>query len=461
MSTTLPPNAPRRLADACRRFEEDVRAALDKTRLGRGPRPSLVVSVNYGDMPRSRSGGSRHSYQLAENVSLIFPTALSGTSNEERDYALSMLRARLAPCVQIAVETIIGSAVSCISIEVSTSPDAPDSIGRAPHPHQEANDGDPETRSASDSNTIFVPTKPRYRLDQVVLSEAMHRDIQEAVGILRCREVIYETWGFREIDPEPKAVLNFYGPPGTGKTMCAHAIAHHLGMPIMCLNYSDVESKFVGDAPKNLARAFGAARSSGALLFFDEADSFLGKRITSVSSSSDQAVNSLRSQMLILLEQFEGVVIFATNLVTNYDKGFETRILRHLKFELPSMVAREMIIRKTIPTRVPLHTHDELSDSRVSELSLLADGFSGRDIKLAVLKALSAAAFREQKSLGFADFRDAFAAHRSEREQLGVAGLSARAAPEKAAALSADAKAAVEAKISRELDNPTRMPPAL
>ena len=68
------------------------------------------------------------------------------------------------------------------------------------------------------------------------------------------------------------------------------------------------------------------------MLFFDEADSFLGKRIQNVSSSSDQAINSLRSQMLILLEDFEGVVVFATNLADNYDKAFESRICKHISF---------------------------------------------------------------------------------------------------------------------------------
>lgn len=71
-------------------------------------------------------------------------------------------------------------------------------------------------------------------------------------------------------------------------------------------------------------------------MFFDEADSFLGKRIQNVNQSADQALNSLRSQMLILLEEHSGVVIFATNLVSNFDKAFQSRILKHIKFDLPN-----------------------------------------------------------------------------------------------------------------------------
>ena len=153
------------------------------------------------------------------------------------------------------------------------------------------------------------------------------------------------------MDSKPKSILNFYGPPGTGKTMCAHAISNMLNKPLLALNYSEIESKYVGDAAKNLKKAFDTARDKEAVMFFDEADSFLGKRIENVTQGSDQALNSLRSQMLILLEEHEGIVIFATNLVTNFDKAFESRILDHIKLELPNREARADIINKMLPSR--------------------------------------------------------------------------------------------------------------
>ena len=57
--------------------------------------------------------------------------------------------------------------------------------------------------------------------------------------------------------------------------------------------------------------------------------------------------------MLILLEEFSGIVLFATNLVTNFDKAFESRILKHIKFELPDENARMHIIEKKLPTQIP------------------------------------------------------------------------------------------------------------
>jgi SpoVK/Ycf46/Vps4 family AAA+-type ATPase len=253
----------------------------------------------------------------------------------------------------------------------------------------------------------FVPIIPKYRLDQVILSDNLEKEIKKALTILEYREKIYETWGFGEIEPSPKAILNFYGPSGTGKTMTSHAVANYLNIKIMALNYADIESKFVGDAPKNLIKAFESASRENALLFFDEADSFLGKRITNISSSSDQAVNSLRSQLLILLENFEGIVIFATNLMDNYDKAFESRIFKHLKFDLPDEKGRKELISKSIPRKVPFKDKKSLSNDELIELSKITPGLSGRHIKNGILNALTNAVISDKDVLSYQDFYDA------------------------------------------------------
>ena len=257
--------------------------------------------------------------------------------------------------------------------------------------------------------------RPKYRMDQVILNEEIKEELQKVLTMVRNIDKIYNEWGFIEVDATPKCIINFYGEPGTGKTMSAHAIAQELGKKIHAFNYSDIESKFVGDAPKNLVAAFESARKANSVLFFDEADSFLGKRITNVSSSSDQAVNSLRSQMLILLENHEGVVLFATNLHENYDSAFESRILRHVKFELPDQKMRSEIILKMIPKKAPIDSNiliaevpkekSEIKETKnlqtdeskkeenqterlVDQLSGIIDGFSPREIKNTILDVL-------------------------------------------------------------------------
>lgn len=258
---------------------------------------------------------------------------------------------------------------------------------------------------AMQRRAMFVAVEPKYSLDKVIMSEQMKEEINDALSIIKNRLKIYEEWGFSEVDPQPKAILSFWGPPGTGKTMCAHGIAAEMHSKILAVNYAEIESKYAGESPKNLIAAFNVAQENNAILFFDEADSFLGKRISNVQSGHDQSINSLRSQMLILLEEFEGIVIFATNLVKNFDPAFQTRILRHIKFELPNEEARKAIFKSLIPRKAPVSFDDP--DYAFTVLAKESDGFSGRDIRNSILDTLSSAARENRETLSICDFTQA------------------------------------------------------
>lgn len=264
----------------------------------------------------------------------------------------------------------------------------------------------------------FIPVEPRYTFNQIILPDVLRDELYSALKVIECKELIYEQWGFGEVDPIPRSILNFYGEPGTGKTMCAHAVANYLGKKILLLNYSKIESKYVGEAPKNLQKAFEVADKTDSVLFFDEADSFLGKRIQNVTQGAEQALNSLRSQMLIQLEQFSGVVLFATNLVTNFDKAFESRILKHIRFELPNQEARVAIIKKMIPLKLPLEM--PFSEEELSQASAMIEGFSGREIKNAILDMLLAKASKNSStvSFGIEDLLSTFEKKKEEMKRL-------------------------------------------
>lgn len=246
-----------------------------------------------------------------------------------------------------------------------------------------------------ESSIDFTPylREPKYTLDDVILPQITKNQIDLILAEIEYQDLIYNEWGMGEKHKLDKALsINFSGPPGTGKTLTAEALAHALKLKILGVPYQQLESKYVGETPKNIAKTFEFASSNNAVLFFDEADSFLGKRLENVTQATDTAVNLTRSVMLMQLSSYEGIVIFATNLIRNYDPAFISRIRWKTQFDLPDEEARAKIWQAQIPSKLPL---DENSVD-FSELAKQFDEISGRDIKNAVFKAVVAAA-REDK----------------------------------------------------------------
>ena len=94
----------------------------------------------------------------------------------------------------------------------------------------------------------------------------------------------------------------------------------------MIVNYAQLESKYVGETSKHIEIIFAEARKHGnVVVLFDEALIFPGLCIENVQQSYDTAINNTRSVMLMELSKFSGVIIFATNLVSNYDPAFRLR----------------------------------------------------------------------------------------------------------------------------------------
>jgi SpoVK/Ycf46/Vps4 family AAA+-type ATPase len=259
-----------------------------------------------------------------------------------------------------------------------------------------------ETRDAR--KPLITSRYPLYTFDQLVLPRDVLEDLLAAVDIFNVYEKVFGDWGLSSIEPNPKVALSLHGPPGTGKTLAAHAIAHRLSRRIQVASYADIESKFHGDGPKNVQAMFAAAEASGAVLFIDEADSLLSKRLTRVNHGSEQAINSMRSQLLICLESFTGVAIFCTNMAGSYDKAFETRI-RHVAFPKPDATARAAIWLKHLVAKLPL-----AEDVDSERLGREIEDLCGRDIRNAVIDAAVRAALASKELVAFADLEEA--AHR-------------------------------------------------
>lgn len=246
-------------------------------------------------------------------------------------------------------------------------------------------DHDEENNKTLDENKDdFINSyKPRWNFDDVYIEEYSKKQIVTALTMSKYKEKLFDEWGLKGSMKSGRAIaFNFWGPPGTGKSVTAEAIASYLNKEVFSVNYAELESKYVGETPKNIKKAFERARENNAVLVFDEADSFLGKRLTNVSQSADYGVNITRSVMLLELEKFDGVVIFTTNLVSNYDEAFKRRILASVEFKLPDEKGRKAIWKMHLPEKLPLQ-----EDVSIEYLASKYSEVSGADIKDIVLYA--------------------------------------------------------------------------
>jgi SpoVK/Ycf46/Vps4 family AAA+-type ATPase len=277
------------------------------------------------------------------------------------------------------------------------------------------NENDRPAEDMATRMSIYVAEPPRRRLADLVVSAVTERQLRTALAKIKYHDRLYRYWGLDTIHPEGRGMaINLYGPPGTGKSFAAEGIAEHLGQSIIRIDYAQIESRFVGDTPKNIVAAFESARESGSVLFFDEADSVLSRRVTNITQAADYGVNVSRSTLLLQLDAFEGVVLFATNLASNYDPAFVRRILAHVYFPLPDEAALVRLWQYHLPSRLPLQV-----DATPEALAMRSAGLSGGDVLNAVILGASNAVERGAERVGLADFDAAIEQIRRSKREVG------------------------------------------
>lgn len=242
----------------------------------------------------------------------------------------------------------------------------------------------------------YVAKIPDNTLDDVVMTEKERRAVMRAITLIRDKELIYNKWNFRRVDKHQKSILCFHGVPGTGKTMCAHGVAFCLGKKIIEGSYAEIESEFVGVGAKNLVALFKAAQEQDAVLFIDEADTFLSRRLPA-SNDSSKHYNSMSNQLYTLIESFNGCIVFASNHIKDFDPAVISRIIEPIEFNLPDLNGRKSIWRRMLQNELPIKQEDK--ESTISILAEATEGFSGRDIRKAIQIAHAAIVWKYKYEL--------------------------------------------------------------
>lgn len=203
-------------------------------------------------------------------------------------------------------------------------------------------------------------------------------------------EEVKETIRRRVLYPfqEPEAAARYrkqagggvllYGPPGTGKTMLAKAIATELEATFFAVKSSDVLSKWVGDAEKNVRELFDAARACPlAVIFFDEAEALVSSRGRG-STVMDRVIPEFLAQIDGLDSGNHPILLLGA---TNRPWDMDEAALRPGRFGdeliyigLPDAAARRHILRQHLEG-IPA-----AADVSIEHVVAATEGFTGADV---------------------------------------------------------------------------------
>lgn len=131
-------------------------------------------------------------------------------------------------------------------------------------------------------------------------------------------------------DPDtPRMNLLLSGPSGTGKTEFVKYLGASLQTQVITRMGSDLLNKYVGGTERSIRQAFEQAAAERAILFLDEAEGLFQSRERAERSWEVTQVNELLHRM----ENFDGVLVCATNYAARLDSATLRRFTFKLEFD--------------------------------------------------------------------------------------------------------------------------------
>lgn len=159
---------------------------------------------------------------------------------------------------------------------------------------------------------------------------------------------------------KPRMNILLHGAPGTGKTEFVKYLGETLSRKVIAVKGSDILGKYVGESEKNIAAAFRNAEAQRAVLFFDEIDGILQSRESAHASWEVSQVNELLQQM----ENFDGVMVAATNFRSNLDPAVMRRFTFKLEFGYLDDAGKKLFFERMFGSVL---TDEELAELKTLE----------------------------------------------------------------------------------------------
>lgn len=203
-----------------------------------------------------------------------------------------------------------------------------------------------------------------YTLDGLnIRGDVTPQQIESAV----CRFLAEQAAGVSTDPDRPRMNLLLSGPPGTGKTEFVKYLGASLQTQVITRMGSDLLNKYVGGTERNIRQAFEQATAERAILFLDEADGLFQSRERAERGWEVTQVNELLHRM----ENFDGVLVCATNFAARLDSATLRRFTFKLEFDyLSAEGKRHFYQRLFAPLGVgTLNEEEEFRLARIPNLT--------------------------------------------------------------------------------------------
>ena len=155
----------------------------------------------------------------------------------------------------------------------------------------------------------------------------------------------------------PRMNLLLSGAPGTGKTEFVKYLGSVLNTKIIVKMGSDLLNMFVGGTEQNIRCAFEEAEKEHAILFLDEIDGLVQNRERSMRSWEVTQVNELLHRM----ENFNGVMVGATNFSANLDSAILRRFTFKLEFDYLDDAGKKLFFERMFRSALTPEEERELA----------------------------------------------------------------------------------------------------
>ncbi len=249
----------------------------------------------------------------------------------------------------------------------------------------------PINRPQGELAGLLTVSYPKFRLNDMVLSDALENQLQRVIREQRHAERILA----HGLSPRRKLLL--LGPPGTGKTLTASVLAGELGIPLFQVRLDGLITKFMGETAAKLRQIFEATEQTRGIYFFDEFDAIGSQR--SLANDVGEIRRVLNSFLqMIEQDQSNSLIIAATNHVEILDHALFRRFDDVLHYELPT----ETQIATLLRARLVQYAAKGVSWKRLSKTAI---GLSYAEVARAAEEVLKESLINDRANVNEAGIR--------------------------------------------------------